>query len=85
MEGMGLISTYTSCSPNDIKEFTYVQYQKILEKVQRKVNFDLHLAYLQFGVDLEKDDMPWTTESKNKKDRVYASDLQNLITMSGGQ
>ena len=63
---------------------TYSQYQKQLDMAQRTVMFEIKVAVLPVGGEFSENDLPWKLEYKNKKDRVYVSDLNHLLNNSGG-
>ena len=62
---------------------TYSQYQKQLDMAQRIAMFQIKIAVLPVGGEFTNDDLPWKIEMKNKKDRVYVSDLNKLLASGG--
>ena len=79
-----MIVSYTSYIAEKVLDITYIQYKKLIEKIQKKISLDLKIATVAVGATIEESDFPWTSENENKQDRMYVADVSRLSNAVNG-
>lgn len=77
--------TFSSLTPKDILDMTYIQFKNSVEALSRKLNWEIKMAVLSVAPkELKDEDYPLYTKAPQEERKFTMADALALKKMAGG-